>query len=315
MIILGAGLAGCIAGHLFPGSQILEAGGRETVGAHKALLRFRSDAISRITGIPFRRVKVYKSVVMEGHHYLSETPIHLQNLYSMKVIGRLSDRSISDLTPVERWIAPEDFHAQLIGQSLVEFDWPVSSISNIAILRDGDGSGIDRTDEPILSTIPLPITLKLAELEIGAVPKFERAPIFVTRYRVPNCDVHQTSYFPGPEMGGIYRASITGDLLIVESRDAFAGERLTTICDAFGIKAHYVTELESSSQSYGKILPLPIEQRQALLLRLTQERNLYSLGRFAVWRNLLLDDLPEDAEKIRALIRMTTYQRALEGTR
>ncbi len=72
-------------------------------------------------------------------------------------------------------------------------------------------------------------------------------------------------------------------------------------------------ESEVDIQRYGKISPLPAQQRQALLLRLTREFGVYSLGRFATWRNLLLDDLPQDAERIRALLRMSAYERELRG--
>jgi hypothetical protein len=58
----------------------------------------------------------------------------------------------------------------------------------------------------------MPIALALG---IETDLEFQRAPIHVARYRVPKCAVYQTVYFPRPETS-VYRASITGDLLIVE---------------------------------------------------------------------------------------------------
>src|SRR5579859_642604 len=149
MIILGAGLAGCIAAHLFPGARILEAGGPETVGAHRAVLRFRSDAIARLTGIPFRKVRVYKSVVAEGTHYCGgSVPVPILNAYSRKVSGRVSERSIFNLALSDRWIAPEDFHYQLVKRLPVEFYRRISRVSPTALWSEDMLEGIDRTDEP-----------------------------------------------------------------------------------------------------------------------------------------------------------------------
>jgi hypothetical protein len=39
------------------------------------------------------------------------------------------------------------------------------------------------------------------------------------------------------------------------------------------------------------------------LFRLTHERNIYSLGRFATWRNILLDDVVDDIAAIKKLLK------------
>lgn len=319
MIILGAGLAGCIAAHLFPGSKILEAGSADKViGAHKALLRFRSDALSKITGVPFRRVKVHKAVVSEGKYYLSEVPPYLQNWYSRKVTGAIADRSISNLAPVDRWIAPDNFHEQLVDRIVesIQFSWPVETVSPILICQFGAGVGIDRTDEPVLSTIPLPAMLKAARMEQDHLA-FVRAPIHVQRKRVKRCDVHQTVYFPDPNLN-VYRASITSNLLIMECVKGLPEVTdIEAVLWAFGLSGSDLEPVmsEISMQQYGKIVPLQDDARHAILLRLSREMNVYSFGRFGTWRNLLLDDLPADAEKIRMLMRMSDYEATLEGAR
>ncbi len=225
MYILGAGLAGCIAAHLFPGAHVLEAASREGVGAHRALLRFRSDDISKITGIPFRRVRVTKAVIDDRHVYCSDVPLSLLNAYSRKVSGKLQPRSIGDIAPVDRWVAPDDFHAQLVEQlrSAISFDFPIARISATALWGADDERGIDRTDLPVLSTVPLPVALKLTGMDAELTKMtFQKASIFVARGRVKNCDVHQTCYFPSPQLG-VYRASITGAVMIVECVNAPPG--------------------------------------------------------------------------------------------
>jgi hypothetical protein len=319
MIILGAGLAGCIAAHLFPGSRILEAGPASAVGGHKALLRFRSDALSKITGIPFRRVHVQKNVLTPTDEWSGgqTPPVGVLNCYSRKVSGGLSDRSIADTRTVERWIAPDDFHAQLVKRLPIEFGAPVSRISKLAIWAAGETSGIDRTEEPILSTIPLPSALGATGIMKEYLDRvsFVRASIVVTRVRVRNCDLFQTVYFPHPLLR-VYRASITGNLLIVESVAALTPEDWGAVHTAFALTPNdYASDEppEPFKQQYGKIVPLGDDVRRAILLRLTREFGVYSFGRFACWRNLLLDDLVTDAERISALIRMGDYERELTG--
>jgi len=49
MVIVGAGLSGCIAGLLNPGVKLIEAGARRT--EHQAVLRFRESQIGRALGL------------------------------------------------------------------------------------------------------------------------------------------------------------------------------------------------------------------------------------------------------------------------
>ena len=55
--IVGAGLAGLIAGSIFPRAQLFEAGD-ESQSIHKAVLRFRTSAVGDATGVEFKKVNV-----------------------------------------------------------------------------------------------------------------------------------------------------------------------------------------------------------------------------------------------------------------
>lgn len=321
MIILGAGLAGCIAGHLFPGSLLLEAGKPEDVGQHKALLRFRSDAISRITGIPFRKVRVHKRINYNGSS--STDSIRLSNHYSLKVTGHITDRSIGSLESVDRWIAPDDFHAQMIRRLNVQFNWRLKTASKVLLMAEENpgqehNSSVDcwdREGNQVISTIPLQAMLKAIGQWEQFPMRLERQPIYVQRAKIHNCDVFQTIYFPGAETD-VYRASITGDTFIMESIHSEPTDKdWDLVCEAFGIDPDSLDIGVTTQQRFGKILPLPDDERHAILMRITQDANIYSMGRYACWRNLLLDDLPADAEKIRGMMRMTEYQRKLESVR
>ncbi len=135
----------------------------------------------------------------------------------------------------------------------------------------------------------------LKQCPINEVPELKRAPIRVRRWRVPNADVFQTIYFPDPETP-VYRASITGSLLIIEEVASRSEESapLSLVEDAFGINAETLEPLGQSEQSYGKVDELPALTRKRLLYELTCRHGIYSLGRFATWRNILLDDVVDD---------------------
>lgn len=294
MRIAGAGLAGLIAAHAWPQAPLFEpqSGPR---AEHRALLRFRSRKVEQLTGIEFRAVTVRKGIWVRGEFVAPN--IRIANMYSQKILGSVqADRSIWSIEPVERYIAPETLYDQLIESVGSRVHW-------------GEACGFENPSSPIINTAPMPVVLEA--LGWGTADpsiQFKRAPIFVRRYRVEGCATHQTIYYPDPALS-VYRATITGDLLIVESTgDYFV---MDAVMEAFGIRPDRLQMLEQASQSYGKIVPLPDESRKALMLRLTQERGIFSLGRFATWRNILLDDVVDDITVIRRLLRVSHYDRSI----
>jgi hypothetical protein len=289
--IVGAGLAGLIAAHAWPASQVLEAA-PQPKASHKALLRFRSDAVARLVGIDFRKVKVHKGIWAEGAY--QQSSIRWANLYAQKVLGAgqlKGDRSIWNLDSVERFIAPDDLYEQLVASVGDRIQWNTPT-------------SFEETAGPVISTAPLPVMLE----SLGVIPPvaFSRSGITVRRWTVPGADVFQTVYFPDPELS-VYRASITGDTLIVECVDEsiwpFDNMDEWEIQKAFGIKMLDCQPLDKVDQKYGKIAPIDDAVRKQLLFKLTHENNIYSLGRFATWRNILLDDVVEDVAAIKKLLK------------
>ena len=298
MIIVGAGLSGLIAAHMFPNAQVIEAAPRPTE-THKALLRFRSDVVSRVTGIDFRQVEVRKGIWSCGQY--REPSIELANHYSRKVMGKLLPRSIWNLDAVTRYIAPEDFYQQLINQVGERIDFGLPWRPDPVVTHRG----------PVITTAPLPVTLQAFGIKHEL--EFKRSEIWVERFRIPECDVHQTVYFPDPGTP-LYRASITGDLLIAE----FSGPEdelelwKDLVMEAFALPSdEQWRSLGKVSQSYGKVAPINDYARKALIAKLSAERNVFSLGRFATWRNILLDDVVQDAMVIKRLIKASAYERSL----
>ena len=285
-IIVGAGLAGLITGSVFPRAKLFEAGSEEQC-VHKAVLRFRSPAVGDATGVAFKKVKVNKGIWFAGGFDVPD--IMLANMYSKKVVGKLADRSIWNIEPVERYIAPEDLIQQLIERcgNRIEWDSPLEEIPRGAI-----------------STIPMHALAHA--LKFPDVPVFQYSGIKVERFIIEGADVYQTVYFPCPSLN-VYRASITKDMLIAEYVGEPSEEDLNEICMAFGLEADDLVKKDQTSQRFGKIAPIDEGWRRNFIYQATKQHGIYSIGRFATWRNVLLDDVVHDAHVIKQLIQGDDY--------
>lgn len=298
MNIVGAGLSGLIAAHIWPQARIYEIA-PTPMEQHKALLRFRSDVVAQVTGIEFKRVKVRKGVWTADHGFVAPS-IYIANQYSQKCLGRIEpERSIWNVEPCERFIAPDDFYQQLLENCAERISWGHDF--------DFDRSGVVSNDA--ISTIPLPVLLNKIDDDPWNLPvEFNRAPITVQRFRIKNCEAYQTVYFPDA-YHSVYRASITGETLIVEHADSPFGDWRGAVGLAFGIDLHAsgFIELGAVEQKYGKIVPIEDSIRKSILFDMTHKYGIYSLGRFATWRNILLDDVVGDAAVIKRLMRGDRY--------
>lgn len=298
--IIGAGLAGLLTGSIFPRSHIFERGMEDKIN-HKAVLRFRTPAVGEAVGVEFKPVTVHKGIWHNG--FFARPSIQLANLYSQKVIGRLADRSIWNIEPAERYIAPEDIVAQMAERCNGRISWESEIDSLDAFRRDAT---------QIITTIPIPFLLKLIGEQPPPQIAFKHAAITVRRWRIPNADIYQTIYFPSPETN-LYRASITRDLLIAEYKDdpSSSDEDAFALYDAFGLDPDDLLVLDKTKQSFGKIAPIDNNWRRNFLHRMTVERNIFSIGRFATWRNILMDDVIKDIHIVKRMMSATNYDRAL----
>lgn len=306
-IIVGAGLAGLIAACHFKDARVIDAA-PGPVANHQALLRFRNTSVSELTGIPFKKVTVQKAVFSQGD--LKDTcSIRDANQYSYKVSGGVRRRSITNLEPEVRYIAPDDFFERLVEQHKGRIDY--GTPFNAAMLDTM--RGVD-----FISTAPMSVNLAAAGVEHGAGFAFSKASITVLKVKlaVPS-EVYQTVYFPEPSTR-LFRASITGDTLIIEilasdGQPVSEREISQKMLSAFGILPSMLdfSTLTKTVQPFGKIVDLNKGDREAIMHELTAAHRIFSLGRFATWRNILLDDVVNDIESIDHLIKASAYGRKL----
>lgn len=290
--IVGAGLAGLIAAHHFVGAQVVEAAA-EPREMHKALLRFRSRAVEQMTGIKFKPVTVRKGIWHE--HAFHQPNISLCNQYTQKCLRELvPDRSIWNLDPVERYIAPDDFYWRMLERlkGRVHFGEIV------------DLTQFTPKNSVAISTAPLWASLSNNNISNDMI--FKSAEIHVVRVKLEACELYQTVYFPA-QRHNLYRASITGSTLILEFMGTPQGQWAGEVLAAFGLLEIDLTGAEKVKQSYGKISPVDNLARRHAIAKLSQEHGVYSLGRFATWRNILLDDVVKDIHVIDSLLDSDHY--------
>jgi hypothetical protein len=317
--IIGAGMAGLIAGHMLRrfSPEIYEAS-PSLPSNHSALLRFRSDAVSRATAIPFKQVTVRKGLRPKSSNVLSSHPtIQDVNSYAEKVSGIVQDRSIVDLSTSTRFVAPSNFLSLLAETcpAKIHYGSPITELE----LASKD------PDEIWISTLPMPMMLKLADKPISASNGFQFKAIttVVATIQAPLTSVYQTVYLPYDTCGSLadfYRISISGNQLIMEA----IGEHPNTLGwndetvtkyalnELFGLTDPIVKDHVRKVQKYGKMVRTDEDFRRSMIVYLTERHNIFSLGRYATWRPLLLDDVVKDVEVIERLM-ANKYSRALQS--
>lgn len=290
MIIIGAGLAGLLAGNMLRhrSPEIID-GQKELPNNHSAVLRFRTSIVGDVTGVAFKKVTMVKSVLPW------KNPVADALVYSRKNTNYYkSDRSITSGTVVgDRYIAPKDLIARLAKQCVLYFDSPVDAQTLKAWYDD---------NLPVISTMPMPKLMELLGYESKVT--FNHVPGVNIKALVYNCDAYVSLVVPNPEYD-FSRISITGNELIVECpgmdgiTDVGARQTALQAANLLGLRTTDLLEIKAKTQTYAKILPISEEERRAFIHWASIKHNIFSLGRYATWRpGLLLDDLVQDIRLI-----------------
>jgi len=298
MKIFGAGLSGLIAAMANPKATVYERNGPEFQG-HHALLRFRSMAVSDITGIKFKKVKVIKSIWSEGKECFP-TP-RLVAMYSRKNTGCYENRSIMDINTVERYIAPDNFLQILIGECEERINF------NYQLKKSDFRKEIQHVflDEDIISTLPLSINAKMLGYEFDT--ERSKSVIYVNKLKIQRCNMFTTVYYPD-ESTTVYRASITGNSLIIESRESIGSLDIRLVLTSMGLLyANVDMVLDNHAQPMGKLSEVNDSERRVMIYKMSHDHGVFSLGRFALHKNILLDDVAKDIKVIKEMMQDDSY--------
>jgi hypothetical protein len=306
--IYGAGMSGLLTATMLRRMRPVVYEAQQSLpDNHGALLRFRTDAVAKETGQAFREVAVLKAV-KRGARLDTTSTLRDANQYSRKVLGRVVPRSVLDLAPCVRYIAPDNFIEMMARDVILKMNAPLTN----ALLTTTP------KEDTLISTIPMPALMTMVGWP--EAPTFEFREVWSATFdvREPPTDVYQTIYYPEWSQP-FYRASLTGARLILEYAEQPAAMGANTNADArsalsdFGILSPDLVAHPTKHQKYGKLVPLPDRARQEFMLAMTDTYNLYSVGRFATWRQVLLDDVVHDVAKVATWItQRSSYQRRLD---
>jgi hypothetical protein len=308
MKIIGAGMAGLLAGQYFRSHQPIILEHQESLpNNHHALLRFRSNVVSDLTGIRFKKVKVHKMINYKGDHF-TQSNLHLNNMYSHKVTGAIHPRSAIDLSPAERFIAPPDFIRQAAQGLDIEYCVDGTRMIDQQMLG---------CDTPLISTMPMRALASTLNFELDC--ELKTKSIWTVKFDLcMDIDIYQTVYYPNPDIP-LYRLSVTGNKVIAEFTEnpynhwqtQTNGNIYHFLENDFAIPAskerainHIIRE-----QLHGKLIPADREILREFMAWATREYNIYSLGRWGTHRQLLMDDVVQDLKVIGNLIASGNYSR------
>src|SRR5690606_17653352 len=202
-MVVGAGMSGLLAAAILREDclKVVEAQ-PELPNNHSALLRFRSSIVGDTLNIPFKPVQVVKAVASLGN------PVADAISYSLKTNGTARLRSIitAQGATEQRWIAPPDYISAVARK--------VTAPIHFNERWDG------RADSgPVISTLPMPTLMKM--LNYRHDQEFKSIEGWTCTAQLRNTDLCATIYIPDRHELA-YRASITGDRLIMEY--AFPGD-------------------------------------------------------------------------------------------
>lgn len=311
MIIIGAGMAGLLAGGMIRDENVTIIESSSTIpNNHSAVLRFRSHAVGDALDIEFKQVDMLKCI----HHWRNTVADSLA--YSLKCNGSATLRSIlsADSSLNKRFIAPSDLVQRMVNR--------IGS-KNIQLGKSYDFKEAKTSKKPIISTIPMPTLMGI--LGWDEKPEFKYVHGFNINATVENCDAYVSVYVPDP-VEIFNRVSLTGSKMTIEcslpdldvkeinclvqeyNSGIGTNEILREAKYALGIDNQKVSNVSISMQRYSKILPIDDNIRKRFIMWASEKFNIYSLGRFATWRpGLLLDDVVNDVRVIRKIIKNGSY--------
>lgn len=290
--VIGAGHAGLIAAQMLR-RELYDVTVSEIKNElplnHASVLRFRTDALQKALGVPLKKVRVIKDVVDSR----GIIPDSLN--YAKKVTGEYrTDRSVP-IKPevVERYVYDGNL-SKLLSRDL-----------NIVYGVDAKAFPEWMQEQsPIISTIPMDSFTDGVTKE-----EFKRSHSTCITAHLVGVDAYLSAYVSNPD-SFIARISVTGSLMQVDiekglsfasgdSAYSFIDEALELI----GIFTLY-RDVTVHAGSSTKLLPIDERERKRIIMKLTDDLNIYSVGRQATWRpKLLLDDVVDDVRKVIMMLR------------
>lgn len=305
LVIIGGGVAGAVASGFFKylSPQVFEATNSDPLENHNAIMRFESNAIPMILGVPATSVKVTKNIYYQGNVY-ANPEIRFSNMYSKKVIDKLSKRSIDNLQTEQRFILTKkikinniNYNHKLVGKDR----------NNLIFMHKEQFIKIPY--DVCISTIPMPRLLEMDVFNLNML-NYTATNIYTAKYnlctKIDN-SLCQTIYFPDNDLG-VYRASIVNGEMLIESVSRIKHREVEIVLESFGLVDSDIEFVSSNSNKLGKIYTEKDIERRKIIMQLTDEFNIYSFGRYAIWKSIRADDLISDLHKIKNMLEVSKIE-------
>jgi hypothetical protein len=303
--ILGTGLAACVAARILetykPTIFSMDRPVEPALENHKAVMRIKDASLGLILGVPTKAITVHKGVFSEGNLTTTPTIAH-NNSYSLKTSGFIGNKSIFQLATAKRFMLLES--PRIPEQNLNK--------NNVIFIDD---SGITTCIECgmkfdfIISTLPLPVTCQLVGIDYSCFPLdrdgLDAAEIEVQTYDlgIDTSNAYQTIYFPDCDTP-LYRATLQDSKIIAEAtkrKGINATIEKEYLEGAFGLDLRRV-KMKRAIQPRGKLGHISNDKRKQLIYQLTNEHNIFSFGRHAIWKPIRADDLLQDIDLIQGMM-------------
>lgn len=309
--IIGAGLSGIFASEYLSRRGIECTVFEKTDGSfhHQGVLRFKNKMVPQYLNADWEEIEIAKGFLYKGQVYNSAT-IAMNNLYSRKTTGEYHKRSVmSDSTDTKRYILTSE---PRLGENC-RYNCKISGIEKGRLFLDSDMGKIPSSPfDFIVSTVPI-----YSAAELCGIPVFEEFKLKTIHSAIANLDVpstiFQTLYVIDPEIS-IYRVTIHRRQIIVESVSPVDYDECDKVLKHFGINMSLKFQFAAWTGGVGKIVPINDIERRKLILKMTQKFNVFSFGRYAVWKpRLVLDNMLGDIERIHKMMRMMEGERQYES--
>lgn len=314
IVIIGSGVAAVVAtriGASLPIVAYSAAPPSSAIDNHHAVLRLKDSSSATVLGCRAVRVMAHRMALHCGK-LIEHSDVGANNEYSIKVYGELRDCSILHLGRVERYlISPPavpsgvcKFKQRLVGLSLAD---------RTLTFEDTDTREVSSVRYRwCISTIPMPVMARLAGVPCSA--SFICLPIGVRRYTLhTRSSICQTLYVPSRDYQ-TYRITIHNQEVMVEhviSGHPYQESEVEDLIGWLGVGIKDLELVSSHIQEFGKIIPIEEMVRKRIMYQLTSKANVVSLGRYATWKSLRVEDVVEDAVKAFNLVAVRDEHEAM----